>query len=61
MCNLVQTGFCHIYLYNTRECEFAVRNEGITTSSPFSNDTKNCEINGLKKYPEVRGQRYKVT
>ena len=25
-----------------RECEFAVRNEGITDSSPFLNDTKNC-------------------
>ena len=40
MCNLVQIRFCHIYVNNTRECEFAVRNDGITTSSPFLNDTK---------------------
>ena len=33
MCNLVLIRFCHIYLNNTRECEFAVRNEGITNSS----------------------------
>ena len=35
MGNLVQIRFCHIYLNNTRECEFEVRNEGITNSSPL--------------------------
>ena len=39
-----------------------MRNEAITYSIPFLNDTKKLhpsnEINGLKKYPEVREQRY---
>ena len=63
MCNLVQIRFCHIYLNNTRECEFAVCNEGITNRSPFLNDTKNCilltKLIDLKNTQKLEGSSIK--